>query len=242
MKSEEQNAPTSETQATPQEVTQPAAQTPEVPKQKSWLIIGLAVLAFLLLGTTSYFAYQNYQLKQEVAQKQPTPTPLPEITKQPEIPSPTPTINLTASWKTYSSESIGISLEYPQSDILQEPQLEACLSIKYSDNKYVNYELQDGYTLSILYTPVDTIKTSVKERADEVKKFESERCTTSDISTSKIDNKEAYFFSSTGCVYDTILYFVRGNTHQYEIRTEHKGNTTKYREITKKIVDSIKFL
>jgi len=240
MVNEEQTIPTPETQPAPQEPAQPVTQMSETPKQKSWMVIGLTMLILILLGTTGFFAYQNYQLKKQVVQKQ--STPLPEVTKKPEIPSPTPTDSSDRSWETYSSESIGISLEYPQNDILQEPQLEAILSINYSGNRYINSELQDGYALSILYTPIDANTTSAKERANTAKDFESERCTTSAISTSEIDRKEAYLFTSTDCTYDTILYFVRGNTHQYEIRTEHNGDIAKYREITKKIVESIKFL
>ncbi|MHA1304176.1 MAG: hypothetical protein ACTSPI_10790 [Candidatus Heimdallarchaeaceae archaeon] len=106
MADEEQNTPISEAQRTPQEAAQSTTQTPEVLKQKSWLIIGLAVLVLLLLGTTGFFAYQNYQLKQQAQQK--PPTPLPEVTKKPEIPSPTP--DMTSSWQTYSNKLFSIKV------------------------------------------------------------------------------------------------------------------------------------
>lgn len=57
--------------------------------QKSWLVIGLSALVLLLLGVTGFFTYQNYQLRQQLLQKQ--PTFLPEVTKTPETPSPSPT-------------------------------------------------------------------------------------------------------------------------------------------------------
>lgn len=107
VQNETQATLTSKTQVTPQIADF------EIPKQKSWLIIGLAILVFFLLGTTGYLAYQNYQLKQEVAQKQPTPTPLPELTKQPEIPSPTLTEGSTINWKTYQDSQQRFSFKYP---------------------------------------------------------------------------------------------------------------------------------
>lgn len=107
MENQEQTTPISETQATPQEVA------PETPKQKSWLVIGLTALVLFLLGITGYLAYQNYQLKQQVAQKQPIPTPLPQATKQPEIPSPTPTVSQTNNWKSYTFEPLTLSLMVP---------------------------------------------------------------------------------------------------------------------------------
>lgn len=71
--------------------TIPQAETPSVDpekKQSPCLAISLAVLILILLGTTGLFAYQNYQLKQQVSQNQ--PTSLPVSTKQPEVSSPTP--------------------------------------------------------------------------------------------------------------------------------------------------------
>ncbi len=106
-----QNAPTSEAQPASQRGAQPVAQISETPKQKSWLVIGLAILVLLLLGTTGFLAYQNYQLKQQVLQKQ--PTPLPEVTKQPVIPSPTPTIDSTSNWETYTNTTAGFNIKHP---------------------------------------------------------------------------------------------------------------------------------
>jgi len=62
------NTPISEVQTASQEVTQSPVQTPETPKKKSWLIVGLVALVLLLLGTTGFFVYQNYQLKQQASE------------------------------------------------------------------------------------------------------------------------------------------------------------------------------
>lgn len=104
-------ASTPETQSVIQKVSQSTSQINEAPKQNPWLVIGLAVLILLLLGTTGFFAYQSYQLKQQALQKQ--PTSLPEATKTPEIPSPVPTLDPTANWKIYENKNYGFSLKYP---------------------------------------------------------------------------------------------------------------------------------
>lgn len=92
MENEAQNTPTLETQAAPQEAAKPSAQTPELPKQKPWVVIGLTLLVLLLLGTTGFFAYQNHQLKKQVGKTQPSSIPTDYI------PTPTTvTLKLTPS-------------------------------------------------------------------------------------------------------------------------------------------------
>lgn len=120
MENEVQNTPTPESQIAFQETTQSPTQTPEAPKQKFWLVVGMVLLVLFLLGTTGFFAYQNYQLKQQVQQK--PPTPLPEVTRQLEIPSPTPTEDSTSSWKVYSSQTYSYTIKYPSSWYLYEPE------------------------------------------------------------------------------------------------------------------------
>ena len=82
---------------------QPVVPAPVPPKNNSLLIFILVIL-FLALGAAGFFAYQNYQLKQQISQVQPTPTPL--ITSA-------PTLDPTANWKTYTSATIGASMKYP---------------------------------------------------------------------------------------------------------------------------------
>jgi hypothetical protein len=113
MENDIQNTPTSEVQTTPQEVSQPTTQAFEIPRHKSWLVIGIIVLVLLLLGIIVIFVYQNHYLKQQLAQYQTKTTSLAEITKQPEIPSPTPTTDITANWQTYTNEEFKFSFKYP---------------------------------------------------------------------------------------------------------------------------------
>lgn len=101
---------TSEPTATnPQAETSPAS--PEK-KQKPWPVIGLVTLLILSLGTTAYFAYENHQLKQQIKQK--PPTPLSEVTKQPENSTPRPSESESSTLGTYLNDDIGISFQYPE--------------------------------------------------------------------------------------------------------------------------------
>jgi len=84
-----------ETETTPQEITQPSAQLPETPKRKPWFFIGISVLILLLLGTTGFFAYQNYRLKQQASKKQPGTTPSPITSPQPTLAKQVPTSSVS---------------------------------------------------------------------------------------------------------------------------------------------------
>src|SRR3990167_10595938 len=86
------------------EVTPPVPPAPvptEPKKMNKFLIIGLVILVFLLLGAGGYFAYQNYFANKVVS---PSPTP---------ISSPTPSPDPTANWKTYTNNKYGLELKYP---------------------------------------------------------------------------------------------------------------------------------
>jgi len=72
------------------------------------------LIILILIGTASYFGYQNWQLKNQlVIQKQqqtavaisPTPIPFPTISLQ---------INPTTGNTTYINQKYGFSFEYPQ--------------------------------------------------------------------------------------------------------------------------------
>lgn len=135
MENEEQNTPISEAQVSSRE------EAPEAPKKKSWLVIGLTALVLLFLGTTGYFAYQNYQLKQQIVNQEQS-TPLPEVTKQPETPSPTPTIDSTINWKNYNNSKYGFFFKYPSEFYLKEyQQNDGTFSLTISDQEDYNSPL-----------------------------------------------------------------------------------------------------
>jgi hypothetical protein len=113
MENKTQVTPESETHTSPQEIIQINTQKPKAPKQKSSLVMGLTVLVFILLVVGSFFAYQNYQLRQEIAQQKITPAPLPELTQQPENSSPTPSADVTDNWQSYYNNEYQFSFKYP---------------------------------------------------------------------------------------------------------------------------------
>jgi hypothetical protein len=89
--------------------TQPITPTP-VKSKSPLLMIFIVIILLLALGAAGFFAYQNWQLKQQVSQALPTPTsfisPAPVITT---ITTPDP----TANWKIYSDSKYGYSFKYP---------------------------------------------------------------------------------------------------------------------------------
>lgn len=101
--------------------TLPATETPTSlqPLVNKKYLIGFVIL---LLGIIGVLAFQNYQLKQQILQKQ--PASLPESTKTFEIPSPIPAVDPTENWKTYSNSVYGFSFKYPPSwSVETDPQV-----------------------------------------------------------------------------------------------------------------------
>lgn len=123
----------------PQIQASPLETPPAIPKEKSnkWLIITLALLFLIASGVAGYFAYQNIQLKNNLVPNvepsttptsgvnlpEATPTPLPEVTKQPEIPSPIPTLDATTNWQPYTNEEYKLSFKYPNDYYLSDKSL-----------------------------------------------------------------------------------------------------------------------
>lgn len=75
-----------------------------------WLITGLIILLF---GAASIFAYKYYQLKQQVSEKQPTPSTKVTIASPSPISSPSPVTDPTTDWRTYNNGNFLYSLKYP---------------------------------------------------------------------------------------------------------------------------------
>ncbi|MGC9343816.1 MAG: PsbP-related protein [Bacteroidales bacterium] len=118
MESEGQTAEIQEFQPDQKEVAPPPVQKFTAPKKKPLLIIGLAVLVLLLLATTGYFAYQNYQLRQELEGLQLSVSE--KEVNRPKLLTPTPTPDITATWQTYTNEEYGLTFKYPSDYFLSD--------------------------------------------------------------------------------------------------------------------------
>lgn len=106
------------------EVTQTQVDSPQQPKidptlQKNannkWIIPMLIGLLVIAAGAAGYFAYQNYQLKQQNKQRQPSLTPIiaePTTTVlTTDVPSSTPGVE--SSWETHTNTKLGFEIKHP---------------------------------------------------------------------------------------------------------------------------------
>ena len=77
----------------------------------------LFVLILILLSCTVYLAYQNYQLRKQISELPPTPSPLPSqgLSGAEVTPSPIATPDETANWKIYNNDKYKITFNYPPS-------------------------------------------------------------------------------------------------------------------------------
>lgn len=102
----EPNNPPQPPPATPQPpLTQPIMSSPI--KYNNPVL--MMIILLLALGVAGFFAYQNWQLKQQIAQVQPAPTTL--IT-------PTTTADPTTNWKIYTNQKLGFTIKYPPTVII----------------------------------------------------------------------------------------------------------------------------
>jgi hypothetical protein len=92
---------------------QPITQIPATPVNPKSNVVSVYVVIILLLslGAVGFLMYQNWQLKQQISQVQPTLTPL--IT-------PTTPPDPTADWKTYTNTVANFSLRYPMDVLLNQ--------------------------------------------------------------------------------------------------------------------------
>lgn len=79
--------------------------------QKPYLLLLLITVILILGGVTSYFGYQNWQLRQQVSQIETPPTPLT---------TPSLTLDPTINWITYTNTKYGFQFKHP-SDLTIRP-------------------------------------------------------------------------------------------------------------------------
>lgn len=97
------------TQSTAQDTPIPSISSPTQEKsQNKWLIIVPVLLFLIASGVAGFFVYQNYKLRQQTSQPQPTPAAK-QITES----SPTLTVDPTADWTIYTNTKHGYLLKYP---------------------------------------------------------------------------------------------------------------------------------
>lgn len=89
---------------------------PVVPTKSHTGVIILSVIVLLLACGTGYLFYQNQQLVKMISGIQ-IITPTPSVT----VAMPTPTIDLFANWKTYTSKTEKITFKYPSDWISVKP-------------------------------------------------------------------------------------------------------------------------
>jgi len=152
----EKFAPT-ETESANQETTQ----TRPVPKTNKSLIVGLFITTFLLMCSTGYFAYQNFQLKKmQTTTTQATPIPTSSF--------PSPTTDPTANWQIYQNSSFNFALKYPANWQLEET--ERIITIK-SKSELTEEELENlgvGYTSSSIPVAKLSIELSPAQMAVDI--------------------------------------------------------------------------
>jgi len=95
----------------------PTEPTPPQKTSKKWLLPGLMGLIIILLGTTSYLAYQNHRLKQPTAEEE-SSRPVQQIAKEPESPQKenktSELVSIDSKWNKYTNYQLGFSMLVPK--------------------------------------------------------------------------------------------------------------------------------
>ena len=111
--------PTTPSQPLPTSPVTPISPNP-VPPKNNLLSVFIVIIPLLALCAIGFLAYQNYQLKHQISQFQPTITPV-------------PTPDATANWKLYSLKNFSIKVP---SELIQSrvPESEDHLDLENSDS------------------------------------------------------------------------------------------------------------
>lgn len=125
----------------------PPTPPPSEKKPVNWPFIGVSGLLVIALGIAGFFAYQNYNLKQQEPQVQPTPAPEISITSPtPTTNLPTPTPDQSADWKTYSTSTYQV--KYPNDLTVREEEASTLILSKWGPTQKEDTELYDGIAVS----------------------------------------------------------------------------------------------
>ena len=124
------SAPTPETQ-----IPNPT-NVPISPTQKKFFLIPLLILLLLILGAGGILLGKHYLTPKKQISKEVLPTP---------TQNPTPTINQTAGWETYTNNDLGYSIKHSTNWILGETPASAKDTIRFDPQDTRNEELTSFY-------------------------------------------------------------------------------------------------
>ncbi len=145
---EEQNTSTissPEKQPQPIDPSLSSEKSTQEKKSNKWIFVSLATFLLIALVIAGFFSYQNYQLKKEAISKKDTVTP--SLTPVPtEVPSPTPEIDLTVDWFTFTKENFCYSFKYPQEITFNDEDVIRLSSLGPTQKK--DTEFYDGLSLT----------------------------------------------------------------------------------------------
>jgi hypothetical protein len=234
MESKTQITPEFETKKTSQEITQTIVQNPNNTKQKSFLFISLTILVLILLGTTGFFAYQNYQLKQQIAEKMALLDVKSGKIDQMEIADPTSTADPTADWKIYTNDKYGFTFKYPNDWEYQENYSKTQNTIDYlqitlAKSEYFN-PIPKGNPLIMLslIETTDQNKLSIYQNTEIVKTIVIGEITAEERKhmTPTVDSKYVTFIN---------------NDISYEIESQMHTQSIEHQEVFDQILSTFKF-
>ena len=227
-------------------------------KSNKWLITGLMAFALVALGIAGIFAYQNYQLKKQIERPSPGQEVIPTKTLQPtptspiSAPSPTPTIDPTVNWETYSNDEY--TFKYPKSlksDTGATGQGFESIRVQFLGPKQVRTQtsLIDGYAFIVTKVDPNTSKTAQRYAQEERVKSEEncgfDQSTISSISQTRIAGTSASQYSVTKCFGDYTANYLVKNGNLYSIIQLYTGEEPEkqnYKSITEQILSTFKFI
>lgn len=264
------SVPKSEVQPKSRAASQPANQVSVVSKPKSSPVIGISILILFFLGITGFLVYQNYQLKQQVSQTQ--PTSLPELTKTPEIPSPTSTVDPSANWEIYENKNYGFSFRYPNNfkirNLVEKPfytlEEPIAFGIVLTQNIYVNLAQTPAIKVQLVQTSktinqvLEQLKTGIENTKDgmtdpENMYYGANPPKINSIETVKVGNIEATKverYQGPGAPNAEILeYYIKSPVHIFVLTANYGTNNpdvgqdgTLEKETLSKIISTFKLL
>lgn len=233
-------------------------QSPQVPlsnqeviqakKSRKWPVIILVIFALIILGITGTFAYQNYRLKEKtVAKKGGFISP----PVSDEIISPTPTVDPTTDWLTYTGENICFTFKYPKGFTLDEesPAEENKMAVVFwaGPTQTTDTEFFDGISILFSY-PLEVENTSLSDYVDskieEIKKEGISEIIKPKEEIKEIKEIKVFTFTSQGLgTWENIFVQSLDKTCTVEITNatidpDNKG----YQEVAEMILSTFKFI